>query len=84
MGDGGDLLRHGEDDVEVWRCEELGLSVLKPLGARQRLAFWAVAIAARVVRDALVAAGIALLDVAAQRGRATLLDRRHDPALRCR
>jgi hypothetical protein len=84
MGDGGDLLRHGEDDVEVWHCEEFGSSVLKPLGTRQRLALWAVAIAARVVADALVAAGIALLDVAAERGRATLLDRRHDATLRRR
>jgi hypothetical protein len=46
MGDGGDLLRHGEDDVEVWHGEELGLSVLKPLGTRQGLALWTVAIAA--------------------------------------
>jgi hypothetical protein len=83
MGDGGDLLRHGEDDVEVWHCEELGSSVLEPLGTRQGLALWAVAIAARVVADALVAAGIALLDVAAKRGRATLLDRCHDATL-CR
>ena len=81
MGNGGDLLRHGEDDVEVWHCEELGSSALKPLGTRQGLALWAVAIAARVVADALVAAGIALLDVAAERCRATLLDRRHDATL---
>jgi hypothetical protein len=84
MGDRGDLSRHGEDDMEVWHCEELGSSVVKPLGTRQGLALWAVAIAARVVADALVAAGIALLDVAAQRGRATLLDRRHDASLRRR
>jgi hypothetical protein len=43
-----------------------------------------VAIAARVVRDALVAAGIALLDMAAERRRATLLDRRHHATLRRR
>jgi len=84
MGDGGDLLRHSEDDVEVWHCEELGSSVLKPLGTRQGLALRAVAIAARVVRDALVAAGIALLEVAAERCRATLLDRRHHATLRRR
>jgi hypothetical protein len=81
MGDGGDLLRHGEDDVEVWHGEEFRSSVLKPLGTRQRLALWAVTIAARVVAGALVAAGIALLDVAAERCRATLLDRRHDATL---
>ena len=81
MGHGGDLLRHGEDDVEVGHGEEFGSSVVKPLGTRQRLALWAVAIAARVVADALVAAGIALLDMAAERCGATLLDRRHDATL---
>src|SRR5262249_12372369 len=37
-----------------------------------------MAIAARVVRDAAVAAILAALDMAAERGRAALLDRRHD------
>ncbi len=45
-GDGRDLVRHGEDDVEVLRRQELGLPVLQPLGAGQRLAFRAMAIAA--------------------------------------
>jgi hypothetical protein len=67
--------------VEVGHGEEFGSSVVKPLGTRQGLALWAVAIAARVVADALVAAGIALLDMAAERCRATLLDRRHDATL---
>ena len=35
MGDGADLLRHSEDDVEVRYGEEFGSSVLKPLGTRQ-------------------------------------------------
>jgi hypothetical protein len=39
---------------------------------------------ARVVGDALVAAGIALLDVATERCRATLLDGGHDATLRRR
>jgi hypothetical protein len=43
-----------------------------------------MAIAARVVADALMAAGVTLLDVAAERGRAALLDRRHDATLRRR
>src|SRR3984893_3490296 len=54
MGDRGDLSRHGEDDMEVWHCEELGSSVFKPLGTRQGLALWAVAIAARVVCSAAI------------------------------
>ena len=84
MGDGGDLLRHDEDDVEIGRGQEFGSAILQPLGTGQGLALWAVAIAARVVRDALMAAGIALLDVAAERCRATPLDRRHDTTLRRR
>jgi len=34
MGDGADLLRHSEDDVEVRYGEEFGSSVLKPHSAR--------------------------------------------------
>jgi len=83
-GDGGDLLRHREDDMEVRHDEELGSSVVKPLGTGQQLALRAVAIAARVVRDALVATGIALLDMAAERSRATPFDRRHHATLRGR
>jgi hypothetical protein len=48
-GDGGDLLRHSEDDVKVGHGQEFGSSVFKPLGTGQRLALWAVAIAAGVV-----------------------------------
>ena len=83
-GDGGDLLRHREDDMEVRHDDELGSSVVKPLGTGQRLALRAVAIVARVVRDALVATGIALLDMAAERSRATPFDRRHHATLRGR
>ena len=82
VGDGGDFLRHGEDDVEVLGVEELGAAILQPLGAGQRLALRAVPIPAAVVGDALVAALIALLDMAAQRRRAAALDRGHDAALR--
>ena len=81
MCDGGDLLRHSEDDTEVRHSEEFGSSVLKPLGTGQRLALWAVAIAAGVVGDALVAAAIALLDMAAESCRATLLDGCHHATL---
>ena len=70
--------------MEVGHGEEFGSSVVKPLGTGQGLALWAVAIAARVVADALVAAGVALFDVAAERSRATLLDRGHDATLRGR
>ena len=54
--------------------EQFGLPILEPLRAGERLALRAVPIAAAVVGDALVAAGVALLDVAAERGRAAALD----------
>lgn len=82
IGDGGDLLGHGEDHVEVLHIEDLGAAVVQPLGAGQRLAFRAVPVAATVVRDALVPAGVALLDMAAERRRPATLDRRHDATLR--
>jgi hypothetical protein len=43
-----------------------------------------MAITARVVPDALVTAGLALLDMATERGRPTALDRGHDTTLRGR
>ena len=67
--DGCDLLRHGEDHVEVFDRQQFGLTILEPLRARQRLALRAMTIPAAVEGDALVAAGVALLDVAAQRCR---------------
>ena len=84
VGDGGDFLRHGEDDVEVLGAEDLAAAVLQPLGAGQRLALWAVPVPAAVVRDALMPALIALVDMAARRRRAAALDRGHDAALRRR
>jgi len=81
------LLRHGEDDVEILHWQQLSLPVLKPLCTHQRLTLWAVPIPATVECDALVPTGIALLDVAAQRRGATLLDGTHDaalPAAQCR
>jgi hypothetical protein len=41
-GDRGDLLWHGEYDMEVRHLEEFGLPVLDPLGASQALALRAV------------------------------------------
>lgn len=75
------LLRHGEDDVEILDRQQLGLPVLKPLSTHQRLTLGAMAIAATVEGDALVPTGIALLDVTTQRRSATLLNGTHDAAL---
>ena len=44
--DFGDRRRHGEHDVEVGDRQQFGLTRLQPLGTRQALAFWTVAVAA--------------------------------------
>ena len=83
-GDVGDLFRHGKDHVEIGRGQQFGSAVFEPLGAGQRLALRAMAIAAGVVPDALVAAGVTLFDVPAKRRRPAPHDRGHDTALRSR
>jgi len=80
-GDFGDLLRHGEDHVKILRVEKLGTPVIEPAGAGQRLAFRAMPVAAAVVGDAPMSARVALLDMAAERGRSADLDRPHGPTL---
>jgi hypothetical protein len=80
-GDGGDGGRHGEDDMEIGDRQQVGLTICKPLGARQALALWTVPVAAAVVGDADRAAVIALLDVTAEGCGAASLDRGHDAAL---
>jgi hypothetical protein len=64
--------------------EQFCVACLDPRGARQRLAARTVAIRARVEPNACVPAVVALLDMTAERGRSTLLDRRHDAPLRRR
>jgi len=76
-GDDLDLRGHREHDVEVGHVEQFGLTVREPLGARETLALWATFVAARVVRDALMATIAARLDVTAKSGGAATLDREH-------
>jgi hypothetical protein len=78
IGDVGDRSRQGEDDVEVRHGQEFGLAVGQPLLGSDGLALWAMPIAAGVVRDPQVGAGLAALDMTAQRRRSATLDRRHD------
>ena len=59
------LVRDREDDMEVLDGQDLLLSLGGPIGSRCLLALGAVSIPARVVRDALVPALVALLDVPA-------------------
>ena len=70
VGDRGDLGRQGEDHVEVADRQQIGLAGGKPILRRRALALGAMAVAARVVGDPAVAAILAALDMAAERGRA--------------
>src|SRR6516165_3080333 len=56
--------------MKVFHWEQIGGALVEPLGTGSGLAAGAVAVAARVVGDALVAATVALLDMSAQLGRA--------------
>ena len=56
--------RQGKDDMEVGHGQQLRGALVQPLGPSRRLALGAVAIAAGVVGDALVATLVTLLQVA--------------------
>jgi hypothetical protein len=60
--------------VEVLGIEELSLTILDPLGPGQGLAFWAMAVAAAVVSNALELTLIALFDMAAEGSGTTAFD----------
>src|SRR6266700_172164 len=85
-GDVADRRRQREDDMEVRHRQQLSLPLREPLGPRQPLAFGTVTVAAGVVSDARCATIIALLDMAAERGRPAGRDGAHDatPACACR
>ena len=51
--------------MEVLGIEELSLTILDPLGTGQGLAFWAMAVAAAVVGNALELTLVTLFDMAA-------------------
>jgi hypothetical protein len=78
ISDRGEFGRQREDDMEIADRQQIGLAGREPIPRRRALAFGTMAIAARVVRDAAMAAVLATLDMPAEHGRATLLDRRHD------
>ena len=72
--------RQGENDVIVGNRQQLGLAIFEPSLRGGGLALRAVAIAAGIVGDAACAQSRSA-DVAAERGGAAGLDRRHDPRL---
>jgi hypothetical protein len=76
--DFGGRCRHSEDDVEIRRRQQFGLSFGQPSGARRSLAFRAMPVATRIIGDANETALRAALDMAAERRGAACLDRTHD------
>ena len=74
VGDWRDLGGQREDHVEIADRQQIGFAGRKPILRRRALTLWAMAIAARVVGDAAVAAIFAALDMATERRRAVLLD----------
>ena len=80
-GDRRDLGGHGEDDVEVWDRQQLGLAIGEPLGAGEALALGAMAIAAGVIGDAQMAAVGAVFGMATEGRGAARFDRAHDAPL---
>src|SRR5260370_23915408 len=78
---GRDGPRYGEDHMKILGVEKLGSTVFQPLGASQRLAFWAVAITTTVVADALVVTAIAALNMTTKCRSSPQFDRAHDATL---
>jgi len=66
------VVRHGQ---------KIGLSVRKPVLRRRALALRAMPVAAGIIGDRRVIAGVAAHDMASERRRAAGPDRRHDFAL---
>src|SRR5580704_14276341 len=75
-GDVGDGGRQREHEVIIGNRQEFGFPLGEPRSGRRALTPWAMAVATRVVRDGLVGAVLAARDMAAERCRAAVLDRR--------
>src|SRR6516164_9806752 len=78
VSDRSDLGRQRKDHVEIADRQQIGLARCKPIRRRRALTLRAMPVTARVVSDAAVATIFATLDMPTERGRAALLDRRHD------
>ena len=76
-------MRQREDDMHVRHVEELALPGREPPGTRLRLALRAVPIAARVIGDGLVSAGVTPIEVTPKCGGATARDCPEDRSLLC-
>src|SRR5215475_4806714 len=81
---GAQVVWQGKDDMDVWRLEYLALPRSKPRGLGDAVTFGTAAVAARVVRLALVPTVVTLRDMASKGGRATQGDGAQRPVLRAR
>ena len=77
VGDVGDRRRQREDHVVVLDRQQIGLTRLEPAPRGTGLALRAVPVAAGVVGDLDLLAGLAAQDMSTQRRAAALLDGRH-------
>src|SRR5439155_15020757 len=68
-------------DVKILTLQGLGAPVLDPRGPRERLTLGTVPIRAGVIRDALMATGVALFHMPTEYSSAARLDRGHDPPM---
>jgi hypothetical protein len=78
IADVGDRSWQGEHDMEIGHRQEFGPAVGQPLFGSGGLALGAVPVAAGIVGDAKVRAGLTAFDMPAQCRRSAALDRRHD------
>jgi len=74
IGKIGDRRRHCEHDVVIGHGQEFGLAIGQPLLGSRGLALRTVPVAAGVVRDAQVGAGLTAFDMTAQRRGSAALD----------
>lgn len=81
IGDGGDLLRYGENHVEIRAVEQLSLTMLDPLRSGQALTLWAVAIPARVEAVVFITALVAAFEMTTENCRAAHFDSCHHTPL---
>jgi hypothetical protein len=72
---------HGENDVEVFHRQQLGLALFQPAGARQSLALGAMPVAAGAILNVCVLALAAPFDHTAQGGSTAVFDSLHQPLL---
>ncbi len=78
QGQWSEQVRQRENKMGIARGKEFLLAVRQPTFARAALAFWAVPVSARVVRDGAVSAAGAFIDVATERRRAATFDGSQD------